>query len=621
MSDVDLIIKGNEALNSKQYAKAVSLYEIFLLQNPGHPQTEIALENTKLALDFLSEQTDQGQNYNYKTTDSQKYNSAIKSLCIATEAIEQNPSSAECYAARGKIYEQIGLYRNAANDYQKAQRQNTTKLEYMKKLSTSALKCNELESSMAAARIAVAGGVCCFAPQAQLMWSAHRYDEAIRLLDAAVLNNEEDSLLIRGKINFACGKIDDAYNDFIEAGAPQYYTDICSLLNSEYSFPTIQQQISRESICISELINSLVKFDEKITTAPLSLDISSQIQRLWCSPNPSPNEISNAILTLSADNSQNYVAKHTNDPRASTMARLSVPIGKIILAHAPSERQASALGMACIEIRQILQKYIDDGVAVPLSSAVSCIANYIRLYDPLSPIFWRCLVPNAVQPAFLQRGGFHTEMVMIYIRVLQALKDGIGSSDEKINNAQSTEELWKILRSNICVKCKTSNAEIFMRKTKENTMEFGFVVPNTQEHWNNAMSKVHLAWTTALLSLGKPSEKLEAIRNSFNFMYEWMRAWPLTSESHTVGAILFYTLFNAASNMKLSESLPSPIMLQIEALLTGSFKDYFELVAKHFNSKLKSGSISEGMPNIADVLPSFLSRLRAIKNIMQIRSD
>ena len=104
-------------------------------------------------------------------------------------------------------------------------------------------------------------------------------------------------------------------------------------------------------------------------------------------------------------------------------------------------------------------------------------------------------------------------------------------------------------------------------------------------------------------------------------MYEWMRAWPLTSESHTVGAILFYTLFNAASNMKLSESLPSPIMLQIEALLTGSFKDYFELVAKHFNSKLKSGSISEGMPNIADVLTSFLSRLRAIKNIMQIRSD
>lgn len=621
MGDVDLIIKGNEAAFEKQYAKAVSLYEIFLLQNPGHPQTNVVIENTKYSMQKLSEQSKKKKKFQFSSKESRKVNSSLKGLCIATEAIEENPNSAENFAARGKIFEQIDLFRNAANDYQRAQRQNTTKLEYMKNLSIAALKCNELESSMAAARIAVSGGVCCFAPQAQLMWSAHRYEEAIRLLDAAVINNEEGSLLIRGKINFACGRIDEAYNDFVECGAPQYYIDTCNFLNSEFAFPIIQQHDSRECFCLTELIRALVKYDSSITTAPLSLSIPVSIQTMWCSPNPSSTDLNLAILNSSPDNSQNYIGTHKNNPKAFVVARLCIPIGKIILAHTPSDRQASALGLACVEVRQMLQKTITEGINYSLSSVVSCICNYIRLYDPLTPLFWRNLVPSAVQPAFLQRNGFHTEMVMIYLRVLTELKNCLGIKDDKLNSAQSSEEVWKILKSDICVKCQTSDAEIFLRKTNKGVMEFGFVVPNNPEHWENSMTKVHLAWTSACLSLGRKESKMDAVKYAFKFMYEWMRAWPLTSESHTVGAILFYSLFNSACNAKFTESLPSPIMLQTEALLTGTFKEYFELVCRHFKSNLKIGSLSDDIPDIAEILPSFLSRLRAVKSAAKIPSD
>ena len=651
----DLLQMGNQALKEGQHSKAASLFEKFIKFYPNHPQNADAQTNYSFSLASLITIKSAFSSANsVSAPETCILNSPIKSLCFATEEIENCPNDPEAYASRAKIFEQMNQHRNATYDYQRAQKKNLTELEYMRNVSIAALNCNELESSMTASRISVAGGVCCFCPQAQLMWSAHRYEEAVQLLDAAVLNKEEGALLTRGKINFALGKIEEAENDFRECEAPAYYEDICNLLTCG-KIPDPPTYQTKEGLILHELFLGLMKYNMKTVSCPLDLDIPPQVQKIWVDPLPSVKDLSNAANALttppssimnsnpSISNSQSNSNQATTSSQNNNnhakdeyfagndsaiddenmvdekMGNIAIQIGKTVVVHSPSARQSAAIGFAAIEVRQLLRTHISTGFPVSLENAVSVAGNWLRLIDPISPILWRNLLPNAIQPAFIQRAGFHTEIVMIYSRVLQILKERLlldhNDPNDRIKNAQSTEDLWNILRTDLSANCGTSDAEIFLRMTQSGCIEFGFCVPNTQKHWSSTMPKVCTAWSAALLSLGRPNEHLESIKNAFRFLYEWMRAWPLAAESPTVGAILFYSLFNAATGCTLNDSLPSPIMLQIEALLAPGFPEFYSLVAHHFKSTLQQGSLDDNVPYISELLPSFCYRLAALRDI------
>ena len=659
----DLLQMGNQALKEGQNAKAASLYEKFIKFYPNHPQITAAQANYAYSLASLTSKSIISPSPSHSSPETCVLNSPIKSLCFATEEIENCPDDPEAYASRAKIYEQMNQHRNATYDYQRAQKKNQSELEYMRNVSIAALNCNELESSMTASRISVAGGVCCFFPQAQLMWSAHRYDEAVQLLDAAVMNEEEGALLTRGKINFALGNIEEAENDFRECEAPSYYEHICQLLTCG-KIPNPPTEQSKEGFILHELFIGLMKYNMKTVSCPLDLDIPRQVQKIWVDPLPSAKDLSNAESSLtslppknysnsnqkqqtnqnqnvnsssSTTSNQNTQSKndyfagnevpldyYENNIVTDKIGNAAIKIGKTINMHSPSARQSAAIGFAAIEIRQLLRTHVSTGLPISLENAVSIVGNWLRLVDPISPILWRNLLPNAIQPAFIQRGFFYTEIVMIYSRVLQILKDRLlldnNDPGGEIKEAQSAGELWEILRSDLSTNCGTSDAEIFLRMTQSGCIEFGFCVPNTQEHWSSTMPKVCTSWCAALLSLGRPNEHLESIKNAFKFLYEWMRAWPLAAESHTVGSILFYSLFNAATGCTLNDSLPSPIMLQIEALLAPSFSEFYLLVARHFKSTLKQGSLDDQIPYISELLPSFCHRLVALRDIQFAQS-
>ena len=617
----DLLQMANKALKEGNNSKAAALYDRFIASYPNHPQISIAQTNFAYSISLLTAPTEIPSYDSRSEPETCVLNSPIKSLCFATEEIENCPNDPEAFASRAKIFEQMNQYRNATCDYQRAQRRNPSKLEYMRNVSISALYCNELESAMTASRISVSGGVCCFLPQAQLMWCAHRYDEAMRLLNTAVLNEEENSLLTRGKINFALGRIEEADNDFQCSDAPACYRFVCQLL-IDCKIPQMPSYHTREGMILHELFNGLLKYNVKACITPLDLDIPLQVQRIWITPSPSTKELLLAASTLTTQYIKSEEAKNEAcddlviDMR---MSNLAIQVGKTVLIHSPSARQSAAIGFAAIEIRQLLRTHVATCLPISLDNAVSNVANWIRLIDPMTPIFWRRKLPGSIQPAFIQRGSFHTEIVMIYLRVFQVLKEQLllsnNDDDDRIKNAQSTEELWNVLRNDVTVLCGTSDAEIFLRMAQNSCIEFGFVVQNTPEHWSKSMPNVFVAWSDALLSIGRPNSQIDGIRASFKFLYEWMRAWPLTSESHTVGAVLFYSLFNASTGTNLTESLPSPIMLQIEALLAPGFQEFFNLVARHFRSSLKKGSIDEDIPDLQEMLPTFCSRLSALRDI------
>lgn len=631
---------GNNAFYAKKYALAYKLYDIVVKNSKNEKekliaQANLALLQEELDMKIVGEETypigvdtsvigiwpkrseqssseDFLQNEQDLTSDENEitYEPGLKVLNKATEIIETQKNKAYPYGQRGEIFSLMGLYKNATSDLKKALSLDASQL-LLYRLVNSSLFSNDLDTYSFI--IHNFDEHPCFGALSQglLLWSSRRFDEALKYINTAIENEEENAMLMRARLYFVLGQISNSYNDWLDSGFAT--EDVIFVLKflKDMAIPAEPKDDTWKSYVLKHFRAGIFKslYAERMSTVPLDLWIPTPVQMEW-----STGGVLRYTSVSLCQPEQNYPEgfalglseQQRNDSRI--LLKLAAKIGASTSSRECSQRAFRCIGMAVLELCEEIRKF-----PISFSQAVALPSHWLRLLDPMQPIFMRAALRDCPVVFHIQRDLFLSDLIIFQPSLLSILKDNLlescqGMHADKIGAAKTADELWDAVRSDVTARIGTTDSEVYIRKMPAGHVEFGIVIPSTNSHWDE-LGKAQVSWANLMNTLGKKG-KIFAIEPLMRFLYHWMRASPLTAQNQTVGMIIFHAILMVVLN-RVAYYLPPPIHILIEALLANDFKDFKQTLTSHMKASLVEENLLE-LPSIRDTLPHFPARIAAL---------
>ena len=619
---------SNNAFFQHKYALAYQYYESAISTAPSQKDRLIAESNLATLQNELGmEETSRNTSPIIQTSDSPPFNGfsdsddfsddqnsfkpGLKSLNELTENIENDKAHSNPFVQRGEIYTMMGQYKNATQDLEKSLTKEPTQL-ILYKLVNSALLSNDLDTySYIINTFDEFDGFGALS-QALLLWSTRRFDEALKYIQKAVEGQEEMSLLMRAKLYFVLGQINLSYNDWVQSGAAT--EDIIFVLKflKDQLIPHEPEGDSWQCYVLKHFRAGVFKslHQNQMSRVPLDLWIPLPVQNEWSTGGLKKYENSPLCQTEQTYPEGFAIGLSEEQIKAShLLLQTSLKIGISTSSRECSKRAYECVGMAVLEVREEL---LSSPLAISQAAAIAC--HWIRLFDPMQAIFLRYQLRDIITVIHIQRDLFLTDLIIFQPTVLSIVKEKImdGVDDpikSKIANCKTADDIWNVTRSDISIKCGTSDSEIYIRKMPPGNIEFGLCIPFNNEHWKE-YSQAEVIWSGIMLALGK-GKRIEALDLLMKFLYHWMRSSPLTAYSHTVGSILFHAILSAMTG-RIAGNLPPPINIQMEALLSPDFPSFKASMVAHMKTPLIDMGINN-LSSISKTLPNFLTRIAALQ--------
>ena len=325
--------------------------------------------------------------------------------------------------------------------------------------------------------------------------------------------------------------------------------------------------------------------------------------------------------------------------------------GSLLMAATVNHRAHTCIGLAYIQLVQQLISESPRKSPLDLESAVAIIGNWIRLFDPIAPIFWRRSSPSII---YLQKDGIMTELLTYTKRITLIMGSELSKTAksplaEKLAAAKTPEEIYGILRCDVCIpigsqnpykdqstqntsdknpknNTQNSNSNIthaFLRLTSTRGVDFGVCLPPPDEK-NANYHHLQLLWSKIMLLFYSKRQFNQKIpfriesqdiklfsTLSFQFFFEWLKQVPMTSYSAEIGITLFFSLICAYLGLEPNIEVPMPIVLQLEAMIAPNFDSFKDVLMSNVVLDLIPSNILI-FPIVTKSMTNYIDRIKAL---------
>jgi hypothetical protein len=277
----------------------------------------------------------------------------------------------------------------------------------------------------------------------------------------------------------------------------------------------------------------------------------------------------------------------------------------------PNVRQIICVGAS---LRQLIE-LLEAPLQLSMDKAVASVAHWLRIYDPLAPIFTRF----RSHTIFVCRNGICMRdlrpMLPRLIRMLKSAIMGTAGPEmrERVKGAATLAELYDIVRSDVCI--GIGGCTFFLRIGESQNLDFGITLPPCSGSWHRSVREIDAIWCHLMLLMeGEEDVGPEFLEDALFWLYEWLKFIPYAYYSDMIGVVLFYGLLCAHYGMKLVKSKFNPVVLQIEALLALDFRTFKTVVFQCFPVHFGASEEEDGM-RVWELLPSYHHRHWALWHV------
>jgi hypothetical protein len=233
--------------------------------------------------------------------------------------------------------------------------------------------------------------------------------------------------------------------------------------------------------------------------------------------------------------------------------------------------------------------------------------NWMRLADPLAPLFMRGASDQDPPIAYFKRNGLPTDLGGRAAGAFEILRDGLVADGMTcFARAGTPEEIMEANAVTAEVQVPGSPAKVFLRLSQFAHVDFGIFLPDPGT-CNGALR----AWHSLFV------DRENGLAHALRFLFAWMRERPLAGCSQEVGLCIFLALLNAVVGVDVLEPLPLFAHIELMAWLSSSFENFIERFAAGAALRVAARTRVTHLPVIEDGLPNMRLRYLALLMIKE----
>lgn len=455
-------------------------------------------------------------------------------------------------------------------------------------------------------------GRCPEAFRARSCWLAGDYARADVYASAAVADDEAGAVLMRAEFNRARGRISRVVQDDPHDAL---------VLFSRKLFPV---KLSQKVLLRFPYLNDVLcyyhdSFRRGFDALPLSMGIPLCVQAAWV--RGAPVRVGNvAELENIEELPDGFVCQICDAGVIARVIESGRQFGATVDGELINARAVVCKGLAVLELAQGIWRTTSGGDAVVMSfrDVEFTVMSWLRLIDPVVPVFLQNRIVRSKQRMYIVRNGFKTDMYHRFGEVFGILKQhfgNIGCLRNKIKEINTVEGIWNVVGKDTIIPLENSKCSVFMTSKKFNQIDFGISLDEESlEERIKLNEKILIMWYDLLNSVKFQSvNELEIMQKIFLFLYYWLRAAPFTNCSAVAGSIITIALLFSLCQILPEKSFPAPFDLQFDALLSSNFNDFLNRLKK-YDIKIKRND-SKDFININEVMPNFYVRIQTLREI------
>lgn len=562
--------------------------------------------------------------------------SNLRGFTEFAESISQGNAQHDVYLGRGSAFLNMSEYQNAASDFKIAASLSPLTAEIWRRVALCSLKSNQFDLVFEAINKLQTLGCSYNQIKAELSLVSQKYKEAFDFLRLSKSLNEPSSERALGLLKYVFGDVKGALNISSKSNSvdDQLITQSLTLLSMpDGKLPTRILCSSSYGICLKYILNGIYQsLSYSINDVPGSLWIPIEGRKTWC-PFLKKDQLKTSFVYP-----EGFNFSMADQSVIDKMLNVGFQIGSNLYPNSINYREKTSCGLAHLQLIQSLR----ESKSYPLLNAIADVIHWLRLVDPLAPLFYRF----DMFLIYLKKENFVTELADYYEQVLQYVKFDLASKTkdalmrDKILTVKSADDLYHLIMSN-CYSELPNNSSAFIINQNDHTISFGIYVPIDENTINRFLSKARPIWDRIInmISMKKnvDDECADFLLYSLEWLYEYEKVIPLMYYSAIVGIIIFASLLSAYFEEKIISKMPDPMVIQMEALLAKDFTAFYKKMkvvldikfssyndAKNSNenenksqysfdkvlSYYESLNIFE-LPEVVDVFPTYHHRLMA----------
>lgn len=520
--------------------------------------------------------------------------SNLRGFTEFAENISQGNANCNLYLDRGSTFFKMADYKNAASDFQIAASLSPMTANIWRRVALCSLKTNQLDMVYEAIKKLQTLGCTYNQVKAELSLLSQKYKDAFEFLRISKALNEPASERGLGLLKYVFGDIKGALRISNDLNSPddQLISQSLSLLAMpDGKLPSRIVCKSPYTICLKYILNGIYQsLSYSISDVPGSLWISVEGRKTWYSffPQEQPK------TSFTYPDGFNF--SMPDQITLEKMLNVGFKLGSNLYPNSINCREKTACGLAYLQLIQSIR----ESTSYPLLNAIADVIHWLRLVDPLAPLFYRF----DMYLIYLKKESFVTELSDYYQQVLEYVKFDLASKThdallrDKILSASSADDLFYLNMSN-CYSSLPNGASAFIIDQSDHTISFGIYVPMDEKTINRFLSKARPIWARMInmISMKKSvdDEYADFLLYALEWLYEYERVIPLMYYSAIVGIIIFAALLSAYFEDKIISQMPDPMIIQMEALLAKDFSCFYKKMKLILD--VKFSSYNEGNTN------------------------
>lgn len=435
----------------------------------------------------------------------------------------------------------------------------------------------------------------------------YNYETAMDCLKWASAEDDPSALYYLSAMQFAIGNIKTSYSLAMRAKWNDDDGIILVLSLLLLGSPQLPQQQCQKTL-IHSYFNSLISgiyrsLSSSLEDQPIDLGIPS---------------INNGIPKFSFHQNnypEGFSYELKNPEIISSLITSAAPIGNRFLVVSNSHRQDICIGLAVIQLMQMLKK----PKSTSLHKAYSSIGHWIRIFDPMAKLFKRT---NDHYYIYFHKNGFDTVLSKYKQNVFGFFKNKFRlishvEFHEQINSSMSIDDIRPLIKRKI-VLYVNSHVSIFYYPESSGDYSFGLLVDPISEN-NGILSQLSAIWASLMLMIEDNEISYEKcirfLEKGALFLYHWMLASPISSYSDIIGMVLFRSAMWAFFKKDIISDMPPPIIIQVNTLTLNFFPFFQTSILPKISVSLDPSPSNEEFPSVIENLPTYHHRIQALLNL------
>lgn len=520
--------------------------------------------------------------------------SNLRGFTEFAENISQGNPQQELYLGRGSAFFTMSEYQNAASDFKIAASLSPLTAEIWRRVAFCSLKSNQTDMVFEAITKLHTLGCSYNQIKAEISLVSQNYKEAFDFLRLSKSLNEPASERAIGLLKYVFGDVKGALKISAESTSTddQIITQSLTLLSMpDGRLPTRIVCNSQHGICLKYILNGIYQsLSYPITDVPGSLWIPIEGRKTWYPFLKKEQPKTNFVYP------EGFNFSMTDQITLEKMLNVGFLIGSNLYPNSINCREKTACGLAYIQLIQSIR----ESTSYPLLNAIADVIHWLRLVDPLAPLFYRF----DMYIIYLKKENFVTELSDYYQQVLQYVKFDLASKTkdalmrDKILTATSADDIFNLTMTS-CYSSLPNNASTFIISQVDHTISFGINIPIDENTINRFLSKTRPIWDRMInmitMKRNVDDECADFLLYALEWLYEYEKVIPLMYYSAIIGIIIFASLLSAYFEEKIISQMPDPMIIQMEAILAKDFTVFYKKMKSVLD--IKFSSFNDGNAN------------------------